>query len=111
MLFREVVTLEIHYVVQPRLTSTSYMQLCTYIVPFYFALHHSIPYPSSVIRDTLEPEHLFIHFVVVFLPAVHVVMIILLLRAAAYSGLGHNEGGDGTYHIIFCVVMFTMHAK
>ena len=76
MLFREVVTLGIHYVVQPKLTSTSYMQLCTYIVPFYFALHHSIPYPSSVIRDTLEPEHLFIHFVVVFLPAVHVVMII-----------------------------------
>ena len=110
MLFHEVVTLEIHYVVQPRLTSTSYMQLCTYIVPFYFALHHSIPYPSLVIRDTLEPEHLFIHFVVVFLLAIHVVMIIYCPVQLPIVGWGIMRGA-GTYHIIFCVAMFTMHVK
>ena len=48
--------LEIHKVVQPKLSSTSYkslLQLCMFTVPFHFPFHCSFPYSIPVIRDDL----------------------------------------------------------
>ena len=70
----------------------TFMQLCTYIIPFYFALHHPIPYSSLVIRDTLETWA----FVYILCGCVSTCCTCcddnLLPCAAAYGGLGHNEG-------------------
>ena len=72
------------------------------MILFYFVLHHSIPYPSLVIRDTLEPEHLFIHFVVVFPLAVHVVTIIYRPVQLPIVGWNIMRGRWNISHNLLC---------